>query len=98
MRHSIAVAAHSQEQQQHQQHRSASLDQESSSNDQPAQDPLDDPDSSLGDPRSSGPPVALIKGDDYYEDCYASVSISHDGDYATAVCLGYSESPRQKAR
>ena len=57
------------------------------------------------DVRSSGPPLALIKGDDagegegggggggggggrVQEDCYASISISHDGDYATAVCLG----------
>ncbi len=95
MRYSIAVAAHSQQQQQH---RNASSDQESSSENQPVQDPLSDPDFSTSDPRSSGPPVALIKGDGYYEDCYASVSISHDGDYATAVCLGFSEPPRQKAR
>ncbi|RYP64591.1 hypothetical protein DL771_008704 [Monosporascus sp. 5C6A] len=54
---------------------------------QPAQDrPLRDPEDSL----SSGPPVVLIKGDDRYEDCYASISISHDGEYATAVCLGVS--------
>ncbi|RYP89417.1 hypothetical protein DL770_004387 [Monosporascus sp. CRB-9-2] len=54
---------------------------------QPARDrPLRDPEDSL----SSGPPVALIQGDDRYEDCYASISISHDGQYATAVCLGVS--------
>ncbi|RYP10241.1 hypothetical protein DL764_000733 [Monosporascus ibericus] len=54
---------------------------------QPARDrPLRDPEDSL----STGPPVALIKGDDRYEECYASVSISHDGQYATAVCLGVS--------
>ncbi|RYO92883.1 hypothetical protein DL762_001374 [Monosporascus cannonballus] len=54
---------------------------------QPARDrPLRNPE----DLRSSGPPVALIEGDDRYEDCYASISISHDGQYATAVCLGVS--------
>ncbi|RYP25213.1 hypothetical protein DL765_000094 [Monosporascus sp. GIB2] len=53
----------------------------------PARDrPLRDPE----DLRSSGPPVALIEGDGRYEDCYASISISHDGQYAAAVCLGVS--------
>ena len=38
----------------------------------------------------SGPPVALIKGDgEGHPDAMAMVSISHDGDYATAVCLGF---------
>ncbi|TRX89345.1 hypothetical protein FHL15_009782 [Xylaria flabelliformis] len=37
----------------------------------------------------SGPVVALIKADENAQsDIYASVSISHDTDYATAVCLG----------
>ncbi|RYP40538.1 hypothetical protein DL767_001667 [Monosporascus sp. MG133] len=62
---------------------------------QPARDRLlRDPEDSL----SSGPPVALIKGDDRYEDCYASISISHDGQYATAVCLGVSPYADQAGR
>ena len=50
------------------------------------------------DPRSSGPTVAQITGDGDADAagtpdcCYASVSISHDGDYATAVCLGLAPS------
>ncbi|KAI0183400.1 hypothetical protein EV127DRAFT_23212 [Xylaria flabelliformis] len=37
----------------------------------------------------SAPLVALIKADENAQsDIYASVSISHDTDYATAVCLG----------
>ncbi|KAI0861724.1 hypothetical protein F4860DRAFT_474883 [Xylaria cubensis] len=37
----------------------------------------------------SAPLVALIKaGESAQSDIYASVSISHDADYATAVCLG----------
>ena len=47
----------------------------------------------------SGPPGALIKGQAegpgdeggpaYPDDQIARVSISHDGDYATAVCVGF---------
>ncbi|KAI0011619.1 hypothetical protein F4779DRAFT_572603 [Xylariaceae sp. FL0662B] len=36
---------------------------------------------------SGGPPVAIVKGDAVYKDTYAPISISHDGDYAIAVCL-----------
>ncbi|KAI3331760.1 hypothetical protein HD806DRAFT_168868 [Xylariaceae sp. AK1471] len=37
----------------------------------------------------SGPLVALIEAEDAHGDgSYASISISHDTDYATAVCLG----------
>ncbi|VUC21800.1 unnamed protein product, partial [Clonostachys rosea] len=41
----------------------------------------------------SGPPVARIRGepgDDH--DSSAMISISHDGDYATAVCIGHDPS------
>ncbi|KAI0140061.1 hypothetical protein F4776DRAFT_574114 [Hypoxylon sp. NC0597] len=41
----------------------------------------------------SSPPVAIIKGDDTHEDVYARVSISHDGDYAVAMCLVYLKDP-----
>lgn len=34
----------------------------------------------------SGPPVAFVGGEDGQ---MAQVSISHDGDYTTAVCLGF---------
>ena len=37
----------------------------------------------------SGPPIAVIKGDDGIADQTALVSISHDGKYAVAVCLGF---------
>lgn len=37
-------------------------------------------------PGRRGAPVAIIRGRD--EDHEALVSISHDGEYATAVCLG----------
>lgn len=38
----------------------------------------------------SGPPVARIRGEPgEAEDASAMVSISHDGDYATAVCMGH---------
>ncbi|KAK6220367.1 ATP synthase F0 [Colletotrichum tabaci] len=38
----------------------------------------------------SGPPVAVIRGEREGEpEQTAAVSISHDGDYATAVCLGF---------
>lgn len=41
----------------------------------------------------SGPPVARIKADkDGGEDVSALVSISHDGDYATAVVVAHDES------
>lgn len=46
----------------------------------PGQQPEDDP-------RSSGPPIAtiLLEG---RPPCSAAISISHDGDYAMAVCIG----------
>ncbi|KAJ0166216.1 hypothetical protein CTA2_8221 [Colletotrichum tanaceti] len=38
----------------------------------------------------SGPPVAVIRGEREGEpEQTAAISISHDGDYATAVCLGF---------
>ncbi|GKU03965.1 atp synthase f0 [Fusarium langsethiae] len=38
----------------------------------------------------SGPPIARIRsGEGEVEDTSALVTISHDGDYATAVCIGY---------
>lgn len=37
----------------------------------------------------SGPPVALVKGEGKNPDQMALVSISHDGQYATAVCMGF---------
>lgn len=41
----------------------------------------------------SGPPVARIKGlTEADEDVSAMISISHDGDYATAVCLAHDPS------
>lgn len=41
----------------------------------------------------SGPPVARIKSDEGEdEDASAMISISHDGDYATAVCMAYDPS------
>ncbi|GAP82823.1 putative holo-acyl-carrier-protein synthase [Rosellinia necatrix] len=43
---------------------------------------------SVGDEGSGGALVAVLRADDTYEQTFASVSISHDGDYATAVCLG----------
>ncbi|KAF4333809.1 holo-acyl-carrier synthase [Fusarium beomiforme] len=43
-----------------------------------------------GEILGSGPPIARIRsGEGEAEDTSALVSISHDGDYATAVCLGY---------
>ena len=43
-----------------------------------------------GERLGSGPPVARIRSADADEaDTSARVSISHDGDYATAVCLGW---------
>ena len=38
-------------------------------------------------PLGSGPPVALVRLDGAQEPLVASVSISHDGDYASAVCF-----------
>ena len=43
----------------------------------------------------SGPPVARIKSgeeEEEAEDASAMISISHDGDYATAVCMAYDPS------
>lgn len=40
-------------------------------------------------PDRKGAPVAIISGDEN-EDHEALISISHDGEYATAVCLGSS--------
>ncbi|RFU77941.1 holo-acyl-carrier- synthase [Trichoderma arundinaceum] len=41
----------------------------------------------------SGPPVARIKGEEGdEEDVSAMISISHDGDYATAVCMAHDPS------
>ncbi|KAL2021075.1 hypothetical protein VTK56DRAFT_7494 [Thermocarpiscus australiensis] len=37
----------------------------------------------------TGVPMALIKGGQGERDQMAMVSISHDGDYATAVCIGF---------
>lgn len=39
-----------------------------------------------GERLGSGPPIARIRGEGE-EDESALVSISHDGDYATAVCV-----------
>jgi holo-[acyl-carrier protein] synthase len=45
----------------------------------------------------SGPPVARIKaGDGVDEDTSAMISISHDGDYATAVCMAHDPSVTNK--
>ncbi|KAH9904003.1 hypothetical protein F4778DRAFT_76598 [Xylariomycetidae sp. FL2044] len=41
------------------------------------------------------PLLAFIKGDDVWDDSHAPVSISHDGEYATAVCLGYYQEPKR---
>ncbi|KAL7933652.1 hypothetical protein V8C35DRAFT_303512 [Trichoderma chlorosporum] len=41
----------------------------------------------------SGPPVARIKGEEGEdEDASAMISISHDGDYATATCMAHDPS------
>ncbi|KAK0714668.1 4'-phosphopantetheinyl transferase superfamily, partial [Lasiosphaeris hirsuta] len=40
-----------------------------------------------GEVEGSGPPVARIKGAEGEQ--MAMVSISHDGDYATAFCMGF---------
>ena len=41
-------------------------------------------------PKGTGPPVAIIRGNDQKTpDQKALISISHDGEYATAVCLGF---------
>lgn len=39
-------------------------------------------------PGRKGAPVAVVRGEE--EDREALISISHDGEYATAVCLGTS--------
>ncbi|KAI1423366.1 hypothetical protein F5Y12DRAFT_716437 [Xylaria sp. FL1777] len=44
-------------------------------------------------PPQSGPLVAMIQNDAVYPQTFASVSISHDTDYATAVCLGINLKP-----
>lgn len=45
----------------------------------------------------SGPPVARIKGESEADaDVSAMISISHDGDYATAVCMAYDPSVEAK--
>ncbi|KAK2059877.1 hypothetical protein LY76DRAFT_511083, partial [Colletotrichum caudatum] len=47
-------------------------------------------------PNGSGPPVAVIRGEQEGEPGQtAMVSISHDGDYATAVCLGFEPETRE---
>ncbi|CAM1511288.1 Fc.00g088010.m01.CDS01 [Cosmosporella sp. VM-42] len=49
-----------------------------------------------GERLGSGPPIARIKSVEGEEaDTSAMVSISHDGDYATAVCLGWDRSVKQ---
>ncbi|GJC79104.1 4'-phosphopantetheinyl transferase B, mitochondrial [Colletotrichum liriopes] len=50
-------------------------------------------------PNGSGPPVAVIRGEKEGEPGQtAMVSISHDGDYATAVCLGVEPETRRESR
>lgn len=50
-----------------------------------------------GEVLGSGPPIARIRGGEgEAEDTSAMVSISHDGDYATAVCLGSEPSSEDK--
>ncbi|KAK1598297.1 uncharacterized protein LY79DRAFT_586898 [Colletotrichum navitas] len=50
-------------------------------------------------PNGSGPPVAVIRGEREGEPGQtAMVSISHDGDYATAVCLGFEPATRDGKR
>ncbi|KXJ92266.1 hypothetical protein Micbo1qcDRAFT_60692 [Microdochium bolleyi] len=46
----------------------------------------------MDDPRSSGPPVAKISPGNGQDPSFASVSISHDGEYAMAVCLSSASS------
>ncbi|KAI1376935.1 hypothetical protein F4677DRAFT_444747 [Hypoxylon crocopeplum] len=52
--------------------------------------------SSEEDHDQSSPPIAIIKGDGNYEDSYAQLSISHDGDYAVAMCLIHFDGLRSK--
>ncbi len=48
------------------------------------------PDEKEGDDSNKGsPPIAVVKGDGMHRDAYARLSISHDGDYAVAMCLAY---------
>ncbi|KAI1214137.1 uncharacterized protein F4807DRAFT_455779 [Annulohypoxylon truncatum] len=42
-----------------------------------------------------GPPIAIIRGGGVYEDEYARISISHDGDYAMASCVLNMTEPRR---
>lgn len=52
-----------------------------------------------GEVLGSGPPIARIRGaEGEAEDTTAMVSISHDGDYATAVCLGFEPCNKSKRR
>ena len=49
-----------------------------------------------GERLGSGPPIARIKSVEGEEaDSSAMVSISHDGNYATAVCLGWDKGVTQ---
>lgn len=48
---------------------------------------------------ASAAPVALIRGDgEGTRDQMAKVSISHDGEYATAMCIGFEASGEGKGR
>lgn len=50
-----------------------------------------------GERLGSGPPIARVRSDEgEAEDTSALVSISHDGDYATAICLGYEPSTNDR--
>ncbi|GKT47268.1 4'-phosphopantetheinyl transferase B, mitochondrial [Colletotrichum spaethianum] len=50
-------------------------------------------------PNGSGPPVAVIRAEREGEPGQtAMVSISHDGDYATAVCLGFEPEVTKESR
>lgn len=50
-------------------------------------DGRDEIEGTKGTSNGSGPPIALVRADDGEQ--FAQISISHDGDYATAVCLGF---------
>ncbi|KAI1459306.1 hypothetical protein F4805DRAFT_421056 [Annulohypoxylon moriforme] len=66
----------------------------------------DNPKSQDGEPETSlvlglkpmytnwGPPIAIIKGGGVYEDEYARISISHDGNYAMASCVVDMKEPK----
>ncbi|KAK5660543.1 hypothetical protein OQA88_13092 [Cercophora sp. LCS_1] len=51
-----------------------------------------------GDHAGSGPPLVIVKGEEGGSDQEARVSISHDGDYATAVCLGFKPGPHRRGQ